>query len=233
MAAALPRAGAICFGLCASPALWLAGAWAGGGLGPNPLDRLLHVSGRSALLLLLVTLAVSPLRRLSVQLARAVHARTGKRLADWNWLIRLRRMLGLFAFFYALLHTLLYAVLDAGLSWAAVAEDLAERPFIALGWLALLLLAPLAATSTNAAMRALGPWWRRLHLLAYAAAVLGLTHFALQAKVMQAAPWPEAAALLLLLGGRLRAWWRGERLPAAEVQRPVRTPEQRPGGGST
>jgi len=233
MAAATSRAGAICFVLCASPALWLAAAWACGGLGSNPLDRLLHVTGRSALLILLLTLAVSPLRRLSVQLARAVHARTGKRLADWNWLIRLRRMLGLYTFFYALLHTVLYAVLDAGLSWADVAEDLAERPFIALGWLALLLLAPLAATSTNAAMRALGPWWRRLHLLAYVAAVLGLTHFALQAKVVQAGPWPEAAALLLLLAGRLRAWWRGERLPAAEVQRPARTPENRPGGGST
>ena len=229
MAAASPRACATCFLLCAGPAAWLAAAWACGGLGPNPLDRLLHVSGRSALLLLLVTLAVSPLRRLSVRVARAVHARTGKRLADWNWLIRLRRMLGLFTFFYALLHMVLYAALDAGLSTAALAEDLAERPFIALGWLALLLLAPLAATSTNAAMRALGRWWRRLHLLAYAAALLGLVHFALQAKVPQAGPWPETAALLLLLAGRLRAWWRGERLPAAEVQRPA----QAPGGGVT
>jgi methionine sulfoxide reductase heme-binding subunit len=224
MAAVLPRACAICFVLCASPALWLAGAWATAGLGPNPLDRLLHVSGRVALLLLLVTLAVSPLRRLSVQLARAVHAHTGKRLADWNWLIRLRRMLGLFTFFYALLHMGLYAVLDAGLSWAALRDDLAERPFIGVGWIGLVLLAPLAATSTNAAMRALGVWWRRLHLLAYAAAVLGLAHYAMQARLVQDAPWPEAAALLLLLAGRLRAWWRGERLPAGEVQRPARAP---------
>jgi len=225
MAAALPsRADATCFALCAGPALWLAASSMAGGLGPNPLDRLLHVSGRAALWLLLVTLAVSPLRRASVQLARLVHARTGKRLADWNWLIRLRRMLGLFSFFYALLHMLLYATLDAGLSWSAVAGDLAERPFIALGWLGLLLLAPLAATSTNSAMRALGPWWRRLHLLAYAAALLGLAHFALQAKATQAGPWPETAALVLLLGGRLRAWWAGERQPAVEAQRPARAP---------
>jgi len=218
------RTRVLCFGLCLSPALWLAGEWALDALGPNPLNRLLHFSGRTALLLLLLTLAVSPLRKLSVALARAVHARFGKRLADWNWLIRLRRQLGLFTFAYAVLHVALYVALDIGPSWAAVLDDGADRPFVLLGWLGLALLLPLAATSTNAAMRLLGPWWRRLHLLAYGAAAFGVVHFGLQAKVGQNWPWLETAALVLLLAGRLRAWWHGDRAPAAEVQRPTAGP---------
>lgn len=220
----MQRARVSCFLLCLAPAVWLAGEWAFGMLGANPLNRLLHFSGRTALLLLLLTLAVSPLRKASVWLARAVHARFGKRLADWNWLIRLRRQLGLFTFAYALLHMALYVALDIGPSWAAVWDDGADRPFVLLGWLGMALLLPLAATSTNAAMRWLGAWWRRLHLLAYAAAALGVVHFGLQAKVGQHWPWAETLVLSLLLGGRLRAWWRGDRAPAAEVQRPVAPP---------
>lgn len=219
MGATVWRAQQLCFGLCCLPALWLAGEWACGALGPNALDRLLHFSGRSALLLLLLTLSVSPLRKLSVWLARTVHAHFGKRMADWNWLIRLRRQLGLFTFAYALLHVAIYVALDAGPSWAAVWEDALERPFVTVGWVGLVLLLPLAATSTNAAMRALGPWWRRLHLLAYAAAALGVAHFGWQAKVGAAWPWFETLLLALLLGSRLNAWWRGDRAPAAEVHR--------------
>ncbi len=220
MGATVRRAQQLCFMLCSLPALWLAGEWACGALGPNPLDRLLHFSGRSALLLLLLTLSVSPLRKLSVRLARTVHARLGKRMADWNWLIRLRRQLGLFTFAYALLHVAIYVALDVGPNWAAVWEDGLERRFVAVGWVGLVLLLPLAATSTHAAMRALGVWWRRLHLLAYAAAALGLAHFGWQAKTGAEWPWPETLLLALLLGSRLHAWWRGERAPAAEVQRP-------------
>ena len=205
------------FVLCLSPALWLAGEWLTGCLGVNPLNRLLHFTGRWALIMLLVTLTVTPARRLSVALAQAVHARYGKRVSDWNWLIRLRRQIGLAAFFYACLHALIYLGLDAGFDAANLRDDMQQRPFMLLGVLALALLVPLAATSNQAAMRALGRGWRRLHTLSYLIAMLALAHFGLQMKTGQIAPLPYAVVLALLMGARGLAWRRGDRAAAAEV----------------
>ena len=139
-------------------------------------------------------------------------------MSDWNWLIRLRRQFGLFTFFYACLHLAVYVGLDAGPDWAAVRDDIRERPFIALGFMAFTLLAPLAATSNHAAMKWLGGAWKSLHSLSYAIAVLAIVHFWLQAKVGQLSSWPYALALGLLLALRVRSWLRGERTVGAEVR---------------
>lgn len=208
----------VCFALCAAPALWLLGEWWLGALGINPLNRLLHFTGRWAVTMLIVTLAVTPLRRLSMHLSQRAKVLFGRRVSDWNWLIRLRRQFGLFTFFYAALHFGLYVMLDAGPEVGALRDDLLDRPFIALGWAALGLLLPLAATSNQASMRALGGHWRRLHSLSYLIAVLAAAHFVMQAKRGQADAWPYVAALTLLLLARVVAWRHGDRGPAAEVR---------------
>lgn len=135
---------------------------AGLSLGANPVEELLHRLGKWGLNFLLITLAVTPLRRLS----------------GWNWLIRFRRMLGLFAFFYGVLHFLGFAWLDMGFDLGAIVRDVAKRPFILVGTLALLTMLPLAATSFNRAIKALGAArWQALHRAVYATALLGLLHF--------------------------------------------------------
>ena len=159
-----------------------------GDLGANPVETLIHHFGEWALRLMLVTLAVTPIRR----------------LAGWNQLVRLRRMLGLFAFFYAVLHLATYVVLDRSLSLEEILEDLTERPYIMVGFAAFVLLVPLAATSTNAMVRRLGGRrWRRLHRLAYVAAVGGVVHFWWLVKADVREPLVYAAVLALLLVLRL------------------------------
>lgn len=170
-----------------------------GGLGANPVEAMLHRAGEWALRLLLITLAVTPLRRL-----------TGA-----NWLVRLRRMLGLFAFFYVCLHLAIFLVFEHSLDPAAVWEDVVERPYILVGVLAFVLLLPLAVTSTKSWMRRLGRRWQQLHRLVYAAAVLAVVHYALLVKTdLLREPAVYAALLALLLG--LRVWHasRARRRPA-------------------
>jgi sulfoxide reductase heme-binding subunit YedZ len=206
------------FALCLCPALWLFGEWWRHALGVNPLNRLLHFTGTWSLVMLTITLSVTPARRLSITVSRLVHARYGKRLSDWNWLIRLRRQFGLFTFFYACLHVAGYVAFDAGPSLTAILDDVAERPFILVGFASFVLLLPLAATSTQSAMRALGGLWRRLHLLTYLVAVLALVHFWSQAKVGELGYLPYVVVLGLLLGVRLCAWWRGDRSTDGEAK---------------
>lgn len=203
---------------CALPALWLAGEAASGALGANPLERLQRFSGHWALTMLIVTFAVTPLRRASVLIARAVHARWGKRVSDWNWLIRLRRQFGLAAFCYAVLHVAVYVTLDAG-SAAALATDMAERRFIVFGWTAFALMLPLALTSSQRAQRALGRRWALLHRLAYAVLAVALAHLWAQMKVGQTDVLPYAAAIATLFALRLAAWRAGDRLEAIEIER--------------
>ena len=160
---------------------------AGMSLGANPIEELIHRLGIWGLNLLLITLAVTPLRRL-----------TGK-----NWLLRFRRMLGLFAFFYVLMHFLTYVGLDQRFDLAAIIEDIAERPYITVGFTALMLLVPLAATSTHAMMRRLGRRWQKLHRLVYLIAILGVVHFYWQVKLDTLEPLIYAAILAILLGYRL------------------------------
>lgn len=190
-----PPPRSLAFVLAAAPFLWLAAGVAGlpaADLGPNPVRELTHVTGKTALNLLLISLLVSPLREL-----------TG--LPSW---LRLRRMMGLFAAFYAALHFLVYAVLELDLSVADLGRELAKRPYIWVGAAALLALVPLAVTSTDRMMRRLGRRWQTLHRLVYAIAALAVWHYGWQVKADIREPLLYAAALALLLGWRV---WRARR----------------------
>jgi methionine sulfoxide reductase heme-binding subunit len=200
-----------CFVTCLGPALWLTGEWLGSRLGINPLNRLQHFTGLWSLIMLTITMSVSPARRFSVWVSRTVHARYGKRVSDWNWLIRLRRQFGLFTFFYACLHLVIYVAFDVGFDLPSLLDDLRERPFIAIGFIAYVLLIPLAATSNQFAMKALGRCWRRLHLLSYLIGMLAITHFWLLAKVGDTKALPYSLVMALLLTVRFRAWLLGDR----------------------
>lgn len=163
-----------------------------GGLGANPIEAISRDTGAWTLRLLLATLAITPLRRLS--------GRAG--------LIRYRRMLGLFAFFYACLHLLAYVVLDQFFAWHAIAADILKRPYLTVGALAFALLVPLALTSTQAMMRRLGGRrWQRLHRLVYPAAVLGVLHYLWLVKADLREPLLYAFALAILLLLRLPLRW--------------------------
>lgn len=159
------------------------------GLTANPIDYITDVTGTTALTFLVLSLAVTPLRRL-----------TGR-----NELIKLRRMLGLFAFFYACLHFVTWSVLDWFFDFASMASDIVERPFITLGMTTLLLLVPLAVTSTAGMIRRLGKRWQVLHRLAYVAAVTAILHFWWLVKADIREPRLWALALSVLFGFRL--WW--------------------------
>src|SRR5690554_5253378 len=149
-------------GLCLIPfAIVLAKIFGVGSFGPNPVEVVLHSMGKTNLNLLWITLAVTPVRKLT----------------KLNWLVRLRRMLGLFSFFYLVLHVLTYAALDRGLDLASLVVDVAQRPYITAGMLGFTLLIPLAVTSTHGWQRRLGRNWTRLHRLVYPAAILGAVHF--------------------------------------------------------
>lgn len=142
-------------------ALLLFDAWRGN-LGANPVEFFLRTTGVLTLLFLLITLSVTPLRK----------------YFGWNNLVKFRRMLGLYAFFYGFLHLVTYSIFDKSLSLSAIAADVWQRPFIAVGMLAFFLLIPLAVTSTNGMIRRLGGKnWARLHKLTYLIAVLGVIHF--------------------------------------------------------
>lgn len=155
----------------------------------NPIDYITDTTGYTALSLLLISLSVTPLRRL-----------TGR-----NELIRLRRMLGLLAFFYACLHFSTWLVLDWFFDFASMAADVVERPFITMGMLTLLLLIPLAATSTAGMIRRLGRRWQQLHRLVYLAGLTAVIHFWWVVKADFREPRLFALALSVLLG--FRAWW--------------------------
>ena len=179
------------FLLCLLPLAKLAaeafGLW-GLSLGANPVEALIHRLGSWTLNFLMATLAITPLRRL-----------TGR-----AWLLRFRRMLGLFAFFYLCLHFLAYAWVDQRFAMGYILEDIAERPYITIGFAAFLLLIPLAVTSTRGWIRRLGPRWKKLHRLVYAAAVLGVWHFYWLVKADILEPLIYGAILAVLLGMRLK-----------------------------
>ncbi|HEY8121452.1 MAG TPA: protein-methionine-sulfoxide reductase heme-binding subunit MsrQ [Myxococcota bacterium] len=170
------------------PLAWLAFGAAQGGLGANPVETITHVTGAWALKSLLACLAITPLRRLSPRLAA---------------LAPFRRTFGLLAFLYATLHALTFFALDLGFALARLAEEIAERPYVTLGFAALCLLAPLALTSTRGWQRRLGPRWVKLHRLVYVAAALAAAHFVWLVKKDLREPLIYAALLALLLGARV------------------------------
>lgn len=178
-------------------------------LGANPIDALTDTTGIWALRFVLATLAVTPIRRLT----------------GWNAVIRFRRMLGLFACFYAALHFLTWLAIDQGLAWEFALADIVERPFITAGFVGFVLMIPLAVTSTAGWIRRLGGrWWNRLHRLVYATAVAGVVHFLWLVKVVETEQIVYAAILAVLLA--LRLWWAIARRVAAPVagSRPTRQP---------
>ena len=180
------KAGLFAAALAPFTALVVTGAT--GGLGANPVEAITHTTGEWTLRLLLATLAITPLRHVT----------------GWVSLTRLRRMVGLFAFFYLVLHFATYAVLDASLDLAYVVEDVADRLYITVGFAAFVMLVPLAATSTNAMVRRLGPLrWRRLHRLVYAAGVCGVLHHLWLVKADLREPLIYAGILTVLLAARL------------------------------
>lgn len=176
-----------------------------GQLGANPTEFALRTTGMLALVFLTLSLAVTPLRKL-----------TGR-----NWLSHFRRMLGLYAFFYGLLHLGLYFVFDRSMSFGGVVADTLQRPFILLGMTALLLMVPLAATSTNSMIKRIGAlWWKRLHRLAYVAAIAAVAHYYLLVKQDTRQPIAFAVVLGVLLGHRLVSRW----IPTPGKRRPPTRP---------
>ena len=192
---------AVLFVLCLVPAARLVWLAVFGGLGANPIEFVLRSLGTWTLVALFATLTVTPLRRLT----------------GWNELIRVRRMLGLFVFFYACLHFLVFFGLDQEFDIGEVIAGIAKRPYITVGFACLLLLIPLAITSTNAMQRRLGgKRWIKLHRLVYVIAIGGVVHYWWLVKKDITQPVIYAVVLAVLLG--LRLWWR--RQAAAAVNRP-------------
>ncbi len=151
-------------------------------LGPNPLETLTRSTGFWSLFFLMLTLSVTPSRKLLADIARWRCVRYGKRVSDWNWLVRLRRQLGLWSFVYALLHGWIFLAFDAAYDWAVFWQTCQEKPYLFLGLTALLMLVPLAFTSANIMIRLLGRYWLWLHRTVYLIAVLVLAHDYLQLK---------------------------------------------------
>jgi len=185
-----PAAKPLIFVLCLLPLAWLVYGIFGNTLGANPAEKLIRATGDWTLRILCITLAVTPVRTLFKQPALA----------------RMRRMLGLFAFFYGCVHFLCYSWLDMGLVWADIVRDISKRPFILVGTSALVLMTPLALTSFNRAIKAMGAArWQFLHRAVYAVALLGLLHFfwmrAAKSNFNEVAVY--AAIIAVLLGWRL------------------------------
>jgi methionine sulfoxide reductase heme-binding subunit len=166
-------------------------------LGADPVLRLIHGFGITALNLLLITLCITPLRQIT----------------HWHDLQRLRRMLGLFAFTYALLHFLSYAWLDQSWNAKAIIADIVKRPYITIGMAALLMLIPLAITSTKAMMRKLGKRWIRLHRLVYVLTLLGVWHFYWQVKKDVREPLIYFAIYLALMAWRVKGKFAPAKVP--------------------
>jgi sulfoxide reductase heme-binding subunit YedZ len=202
------------FALCLLPLAWLAWDALHGRLGPDPVAQLEHRSGDWTLRLLLATLAITPLRMLTKR----------------HWLTRYRRMLGLFAFFYASMHLTIYLVVDLGGYWSQILAEIVKKPYITAGFAAWLLMIPLAITSTKGMMRRLGPNWLRLHRLVYLIGLFGVLHFIWLVKsgnkIAVREPLIYLAILLVLLALRIPGWLRRApkpRQPAAGARAPAAT----------
>ncbi|MBF0153378.1 MAG: sulfoxide reductase heme-binding subunit YedZ [Magnetococcales bacterium] len=180
---------AVLFGLGLLPLIWLIYGALTAALGANPIEYVNRTTGDWALWLLLLTLTITPLRRLS----------------GWAWVMQLRRMLGLFCFFYASLHVTSYVALDQFFAWHDILRDVRKRPYITIGLITFSLLLPLAITSTRGWMKRLGRHWQSLHRLVYPAAMLAVLHFFLMVKADWRSPTIHGMALVVLLGWRVFA----------------------------
>jgi sulfoxide reductase heme-binding subunit YedZ len=170
-----------------APLAWLIFRALTDDLGANPIEEITHRTGDWSLRILLAALAVTPLRRIT----------------GWNQVIQVRRLVGLFAFFWVCLHFLTYIVLDQFFGWSYIVEDVTERPYITAGFTAFVLLIPLAVTSTKGWIRRLGKRWARLHKLVYVAGLLGVIHYLWITRADDRAPLVYGAILLVLLAFRV------------------------------
>jgi methionine sulfoxide reductase heme-binding subunit len=175
------------FILCALPFVWLVFRALTGRLGINPVEDLTLTTGIWTLRFLVLTLLVTPLRRLT----------------GWNRIIQYRRMLGLFAFFYASLHFAIYIGIDQFFAFDLILKDIVKRPFITMGFTAFVLMIPLAVTSTKGWIRRLGRRWQMLHRLIYISAVAAAVHYLWKVKVMIGSPVYYALIIAILLGFRI------------------------------
>ncbi|HEX2206013.1 MAG TPA: protein-methionine-sulfoxide reductase heme-binding subunit MsrQ [Longimicrobium sp.] len=196
------------------PAVWIGGllplallvvAVFTGSIGPEPIEEVTHRTGKAALVLLMTTLAVTPVRRFT----------------GWNQAVGARRPLGLFAFFYACLHFLTYMV-DQGFDPGYIVEDVVERPYVTAGFTALVLLVPLAVTSTRGWIRRLGKRWQKLHRLVYIAGGLAVVHFLWLVKADLREPLVWAAVFAALIALRLPGRRGGRAKPAPRERRTER-----------
>ena len=169
-----------------APFLYLLNQVRTGNLGFDPIREITHFTGRTAIIILFITLTITPIRRLT----------------GWNGIIKLRRLIGLFAFFYALIHFLIYAVFDRELSLAGLVEDIAKRPWITVGFTVFLMLLTLAVTSPQFMVRKLGRNWQRLHRIIYLAAGGAVLHFTWAQKKDISLPLAYAAVLAVILASR-------------------------------
>ena len=200
MSAPVSRLKIAVFILCLGPLVWLAWKAFTGNLGANPIEVITHTTGTWTLVFLLVTLSITPLRKLSGLLE----------------LIRFRRMLGLFAFFYAVLHFLTYIWLDKFFDLHEMLKDVAKRPFITAGFTAFVMLIPLAITSTQGMIRRLGGRrWQQLHRLIYVSAAAGVVHYIWLVKKDIRVPVIYGCILGILLLYRLVAIWLKSRTKVA------------------
>jgi len=189
------------FVACLTPFAWLVTRALTGRLGINPVEDLELTTGIWALRFLVFTLLVTPVRRLT----------------GWNRLIQYRRMLGLFTFFYAFLHVSLYVGVDQFFAFGFIVKDVVKRPFITMGFIAFVLMVPLAITSTKGWIRRLGRRWQVLHRLIYISAVCAAIHYLWKVKVMIGSPVYYAAAIGVLLAFRL--FWQLRSAKSLKTQR--------------
>jgi sulfoxide reductase heme-binding subunit YedZ len=186
------------------PLVWMALRAGTGALSANPIAEIENELGLTALVFLLASLACTP----------------AKRFLGWTWQMRVRRELGLFAFFYAALHFLAYLVLDEFFDWGAIVADIAQRPFITVGFLALVLMVPIAFTSTNGWVRRLGYLrWQRIHQVVYLAGALAVVHFIWRVKLDVSQPLVYAAIFAGLIALRLAFWLRKRAAERSRVRR--------------
>ena len=175
-------------------------------LGANPQNFAILTTGMMTLIFLVLTMAVTPMRKIT----------------RWNWLIQFRRMLGLYAFFYGCVHFSLFFSLDRAFSLSSTLAEMLKRKYLIVGSTGLLLMLPLALTSTNAMIKRLGgKRWRALHRLAYVAAIAGMLHYYMQVKADVRLPLVFAAVLAVLLGYRLLNYWRTTRQQVGDALKPL------------
>ena len=201
---------------CLLPLAWIVLDGFTDGLGAEPIEELTHRTGYTALVLLMLSLAVTPARRLT----------------GWNGIAPIRRTLGLCAFGYALLHFGIYLA-DQGFAWEFIGEDIAERPYVTVGFLALVLLVPLALTSTRASIRRLGKRWQTLHRLVYVVGLLGVLHFLWLVKKDLREPLVFLAIYLALMAFRLPLLTGGKGKQGRGGKAGARSPSPEPAPGAT